>query len=318
MATILVEARKTPEAGAFLDNMAACCRELGHGVRRWRGPRSGRVPYGRWMWPCDLAILFNGTHHRYARYQQQLDYWQAPRIYVELGWYPQQGRFQVDSHGINSAASWSGERLTAACKTLLPVPPRGDLLVVLQHDHDTQITHMSPWFGSMFDFVRHLAEHSALPLRLRKHPKHDLDPRLGELARTKSLVWDESPTLSAAMETCRAVACINSSGAVEALAHRLPVLCFGKAVYRHPEAVACLTDDGRQLRTVTQQLAAGRCDLFAEAGEEIVRRIAARQWTVTQIAERLPPLVESLLSGRRETASWWTKWSAVLPLRRAA
>jgi hypothetical protein len=317
MATILVEARKTPEAGAFLDNMAATCRAAGHRVVRWRGPRSGRVPYGRWMWPCDLAILFNGTHQRYAQYQEQLDRWGAKRIYVELGWYPQQGRFQVDPHGINAAASWAGDRLTAVCRTPLRVPAGGDLLVVLQHDHDTQITHMSPWFDGMFAFVKHLAEHSALRLRLRKHPRHDLDARLSELARSQRLAWDESPSLTTAMETCRAVACINSSGAVEAQAHRLPVLCFGKAVYRHPEAVLCLTDDGPHLRAVTRQLAQGRCDLFVEAIDEIVRRIQARQWTVTQIAQRLPPLVDSLLAGRRPR-TWWSRLAAALPLPRAA
>jgi hypothetical protein len=317
MATILVEARKTPEAGAFLDNMAATCRAAGHRVVRWRGPRSGRVPYGRWMWPCDLAILFNGTHERYARYHRQLDHWGAQRIYVELGWYPQQGRFQVDPHGINGAASWAGERLNAVCRTPLAVPTGGDLLVVLQHDHDTQITHMSPWFDSMFAFVQHLAVHSSLPLRLRKHPRHDLDGRLNELARAKGLTWDQSPSLTTAMETCCAVACINSSGAVEALAHRLPVLCFGKAVYRHPEAVLCLTDDGHHLRAITRQLGMGRCDLFVEAVDATVRRIQARQWTVTQIPARLPPLLDSLLAGRRPL-TWWSRLSDAFPLPRAA
>lgn len=317
MATILVEARKTPEAGAFLDNMAVTCRSAGHRVVRWRGPRSGRVPHGRWMWPCDLAVLFNGTHHRYAPYHRQLDRWDAKRIYVELGWYPQQGRFQVDPHGINAAASWAGDRLTGVCRTPLSVPPAGDLLVVLQHDHDTQITHMSPWFDSMFAFVKHLAEHSSLPLRLRKHPRHDLDGRLSELARAKGLRWDESPSLTTAMETCRAVACVNSSGAVEALAHRLPVLCFGKAVYRHPETVLCLTDDGRQLRAVTGQLAQGRCDLFVEAIDETVRRIQARQWTVTQIPQRLPPLLDALLSGRKPL-TWWSRLTDALPIPRVA
>ena len=317
MATILVEARKSPEAGAFLDNMAAACRDVGHRVTRWRGPRSGRVPYGRWLWPCDLAILFNGTHERYGPYHQQLDSWRVPRLFVELGWYPQQGRFQVDPHGINAAASWSSERLTSTCRTPLAVPTRGDLLVVLQHDHDTQITHMSPWFDSMFSFVKHVAEHSALPLRLRKHPRHDLDRRLGEFARSNGLAWDESPSLTTAMETCKAVACVNSSGAVEALAHRLPVLCFGKAIYRHPEAVYCLSDDGYQLRTVTRQLAEGRCDLFAEAVDEIVRRIAARQWTVAHIPQRLPRLLETLLTGR-QPLSWWSRLANSLPLRAAA
>jgi hypothetical protein len=318
MATILVEARKSPEAGAFLDQMADTCHQLGHRVLRWRGPRSGRVPHSRWLWPCDLAILFNGTHERYRRYHERLDRWNAPRIFVELGWYPQQGHFQVDPHGINAAASWTEERLTTQCRTPLSVGPQGDLLVVLQHDHDTQITHMSPWFDNMLSFVKHVAEHSALPVRLRKHPKHALDGRLDELAQRHGLVWDVSPSLASALDTCRAVACVNSSSAVEALARRLPVLCFGKAIYRHPQAAFCLTDDGRQLRSVTAQLAAGRCDLFAESVDEMVQRITGRQWTPAEIPQRLPPLIDSLLTRRSATIPWWQRLTGVVPLNRAA
>ncbi len=318
MAKIVVEARKSPEAGAFLDSLAAACRQAGHRVQRWRGPRSGRVPHSRWMWPSDLAILFNGTHQRYRPYHEQLDRWLAPRIYVELGWYPQQGQFQVDPHGINAAVSWAGQRLTAPCRTPLPVPPPDSLLVVLQHDHDTQITHMSPWFGNMLAFVKHVAEHAALPLKLRKHPRHDLDPRLGKLAQEKGLLWDDSPSLSAALETCKAVACVNSSSAVEALARRLPVLCFGKAMYRHPQAVLCLTDDGQQLASVTRQLARGRCDLFVESVDEMVERIVAKQWTLEDIPHRLPPLIDSLLTGRKSKATWWRQMSGMFSFARRA
>jgi hypothetical protein len=311
MARILVEARKSPEAGAFLNRMAAACREAGHSVQRWRGPRSGRVPYSRWMWPCDLAILFNGTHGRYGPFHAQLDRNGTPKIFVELGWYPQQGHFQVDPHGINAAVSWAGDRLTSACRTPLPVPPPSSLLVVLQHDHDTQITHMSPWFGNMLSFVKHLAEHSTLPLRLRKHPRHDLDPRLTRLAQEKGLVWDDSPSLSAALENCKGVACVNSSSAVEALARRLPVLCFGKAMFRHPQAVLCLTDDGQQLARVTRQLAHGKCDLFVESVDEMVARITARQWTLEDISERVPPLIGSLLAGKKPDSTWWRQVSGM-------
>ena len=318
MATIVVEARKSPEAGALLNLMAETCHQRGHRVLRWRGPRSGRVPHSRWLWPCDLAILFNGTHERYRPYHERLDRFGAPRIFVELGWYPQQGHFQVDPQGINAAASWCGERLTRPCRTPLAVPPAGELLVILQHDQDTQITHMSPWFDGMYSFVRHLAEHSMLPLRLRKHPKHHLDPRLHQLARQQGLVWDTSPSLAAALDNCRAVACVNSSGAVEALARRLPVLCFGKAIYRHPQAVVCLTDDGRQLRGVISQLAAGRCDLFTESVAEMVQRITSRQWTMADVSDRLPPLVESLLTRRVANLPWWQRLTGVMPLNRAA
>ena len=318
MAQIVVEARKSPEAGAFLNRLSDTCRALGHRVQRWRSPRSGRVPYSRWMWPCDLAILFNGTHERYRPYHAQLDRAGTPKLFVELGWYPQQGHFQVDPHGINAAVSWAGDRLAAPCRTPLSVGTHNSLLVVLQHDHDTQITHMSPWFGCMLEFVKHLAEHSTLPLKLRKHPRHDLDPRLMQLAKEKGLVWDQSPSLSAALDACRAVACVNSSSAVEALARRLPVLCFGKAMFRHPQAVLCLTDDGQQLAKVTRQLAHGRCDLFVESVDEMVARISARQWTLEDIPHRLPPLIDSLLAGRKSPTTWWRQVSGMFSFSRRA
>ena len=318
MAQIVVEARKTPESGAFLNRMAATCRELGHRVHRWRGPRSGRVPYSRWMWPCDLAILFNGTHDRYRPYHARLERAGTPKIFVELGWYPQQGHFQVDPQGINAAVSWAGDRLTAPCRTPLAVPQSSSLLVVLQHDRDTQITHMSPWFENMLAFVRHLAEHSTLPLKLRKHPRHDLDPRLMRLAKEKGLVWDDSPSLSAALGNCKAMACVNSSSAVEAMARRLPVLCFGKSMYRHPEAVLCLTGDGQQLAKVTRQLAHGRCDLFVESVDEMVNRITSRQWTINDIQQRLPPLIDSLLAGRKSHSTWWRQMSRMFSFAQRA
>jgi hypothetical protein len=61
----------------------------------------------------------------------------------------------------------------------------------------------------------------------------------------------------------------------------------------------------------------GRCDLFVEAVDATVRRIQARQWTVTQIPARLPPLLDSLLAGRRPL-TWWSRLSDAFPLPRAA
>jgi hypothetical protein len=177
---------------------------------------------------------------------------------------------------------------------------------------------MSPWFANMLAFVKHLAEHSTLPLKLRKHPRHDLDPRLTRLAHEKGLVWDNSPSLAAALDSCKAVACVNSSSAVEALARRLPVLCFGKAMFRHPQAVLCLADDGQQLAKVTRQLAHGRCDLFVESVDEMVARITARQWTTADIPQRLPPLVDSLLAKRQPAETWWQSVTGMISSARRA
>ena len=60
------------------------------------------------------------------------------------------------------------------------------------------------------------------------------------------------------------IQCRNSSGAVAVLAAQLPVLCFGRAIYRQPDSVYCPSDDGAALMRVTEELPAGHCRLFRE------------------------------------------------------
>src|SRR5687768_14613354 len=94
--TVLVEVRKDPIGAAMLDAMANCCAAQGHRVIRWRGPLSGRMPYGRWPAVCDLAILYNGAHRAYRPVLARLRARGAATLMVELGWLPQSGHYQVD------------------------------------------------------------------------------------------------------------------------------------------------------------------------------------------------------------------------------
>jgi hypothetical protein len=297
MSTILVEARRDPQPGVALDAIAATCRGLGHDVFRWRGPQSGRVPHWRWLFPCDLAVVWNGLNPKYDRAMARLKSRGTPVIYTELGWHPQRGHIQIDPTGINANASWAAEPLTRPGVTPLRVRESGDLLLVLQLDHDTQITRLSPWFADMRAFVEFMCRHSALRVRVRHHPRRrpteEFIAGVGQLGGT----WDESPSLAAAMAGARALACVNSSCGVEALAAGLPVLCYGKANYRHPGAVYCLDDDPQLTRSTTELLGAGRCALFQEPVAEIVARVLSRQWPVAEIPQRLPPLIETMLAG---------------------
>ena len=310
MSTILVEARRDPQPGVALDAIAATCRRLGHDVFRWRGPQSGRVPHWRWLFPCDLAIVWNGLNPKYDRAMATLRRRGTPVIYTELGWFPQRGHIQIDTAGINARASWASEPLYSLPPysplapradnqrqlTPLAVKPSGDLLVVLQLDHDTQITRLSPWFADMQSFVEFICRNSALPVRVRHHPRRKPDDDFTQRVRQLGGTWDESPSLAAAMTGARAMACINSSCGVEALARGLPVLCYGQANYRHPGAVYCLHDDAQATRDATQSLAGGRCELFQELAAEAVSRILARQWPVEEIPHRLPPLIAQVLA----------------------
>ena len=297
MSTILVEARKDANVRPALDLIAETCRRLGHDVFRWRGPLSGRVPYWRHPFECDLAILFNGSHAKYSSVLDRLKKDGAQLLFVELGWHPQKGTVQIDPAGINARASWANEPLVVTGKTPLEVRDQGDLLVLMQLDSDTQITELSPWFANMQQFVTHVCRHSALPVRVRAHPLSPPDARLVHEVEELGGTWDRSASLAAALVDCRAIACVNSSSGVEALAQRLPVLCYGLANYRQPGAVYCLTNGAEETIKATQELAAGNCSLFEERCAATVKRVLDHQWPFAEIPRRLPAILEPLLAG---------------------
>jgi uncharacterized protein YlzI (FlbEa/FlbD family) len=314
MATILVETRGELRCNPILDTIARVCETSGHRVFRWRGPLSGRINVSRRLRACDLAILFNGAHAKYRPAVDRLRERGTPTLFVEFGWHPQLGTIQIDARGINAWAAWVAEPLGSIGRQPLALQD-GDLLVALQHDRDTQITQHSPWFKNMVEFVEHVARASAMPVRLRRHPRHAVDERLFAVAEQWGCVWDESPSFSAALQTCRAVACVNSSSGVEALSRGMPVLCYGEAIYRHAGAVYCLNDDLEATTSVTEELKAGVCSVFQERVHEVLSRIAEHQWRVEEIGERLPGLITAILeqAGPRPS-SVWMPW----PLRSLA
>lgn len=322
--TILVEVRRDPTCAAMLDAMAETCHELGHRVVRWRGPLSGRMPYGRSLPVCDLAILFNGTHRTYRPVLARLQAWGAATLMIELGWHPQANHYQVDPRGVNASASWASDPIDVEGNTPLPIRPAGDLLLLMQLDNDTQITEHSPWFGSMEQLIRLVGSCSALPVRVRLHPKSPNREQIRKLTADAGAEWDHSPSLEAALARCRAAACVNSSAAVAALDAGLPVLCYGNAIYRHPGAVYCLDADPEATTAATSEIAGGNCSLSQEKIAALVERIIARQWTTAEVPARLPPLVDQLLAGRPRIAPKLTSsdrveksiyWLADLPAR---
>lgn len=321
---ILIEARKDRAPAAMLDAMADECQRLGHHVLRWRGPLSGRMPYGRWLPPCDVAILFNGAHRSYRPALARLRARGTATIFVELGWYPQAGHYQVDPLGVNAAASWTTEPLVSDGASPVVVRSDGDILLLLQLNDDTQITERSPWFANMESLVEFVCRHSQLPVRVRPHPLDRRNLSLRRLVENSGGTWDTAETLAHSLAAAKAVACINSSAAVEAMAHGLPVLCYGEAVYRHEGGVYCLDNCSRKTDLVTADLKRGACSLHAEKITEIVDRIVQKQWRVGDVSRRLPPLLESLLATERTAAATYYSsdrieqticWFADLPAR---
>jgi capsular polysaccharide biosynthesis protein len=295
MSTVLVEARLCPDGGLALDAIAETCREIGHFVYRWRGPYSGRVPYWKSFLHCDLAVIFNGSHEKYDPIVQRLREMGSRLLFVEVGWFPQRDTVQIDPLGINANASWVREPLVASGRTPLPIRPEGDLLLVLQLDGDSQIQRLSPWFSGMEPLVEFVCRHSALPVRVRAHPKSQSNAALKQLVSSLGGAWDTSPSLQAAMQSCRAVACVNSSCGVEALAQQLPLLCYGQATYRHGSAAYCLDNDPAKTREATGELAAGRSRLSLVRLQELYGRIMEHQWPLASIRDKLPPLLRQVL-----------------------
>jgi hypothetical protein len=271
------------------------------------------VPHRRRLSRCDLAILWNGSHPAYAPVVESLRQRGAKLLFVELGWHPQRGTIQIDPVGINARASWAEARsqqpkAPSSGRVPLSVKPDGDLLVVLQLDRDTQITQLSPWFANMRSFVEFVCRHSALPVRLRAHPREQPEESFRRRVMELGGRWDESPSLAVAMAQAKALACINSSCGVEALAVGLPVLCYGQAIYRENGAVLCLDNDPAETRAVTEALSNGECDVYREVMETVVHRILANQWSLEEIAVRLPPLLTAILgaaSGRNALDRTW-------------
>ena len=292
MQSIVVESRSDPRVAPILDALADGCRQLGHRVLHWRGPLSGRVPYSRRLPVGDVAIIFNGLHPSYEQSLRKLYSLGITPIFVELGWHPQNGTFQIDTAGINALASWTSQPLTNKPRTPLKVRPQGDLLLLLQLDGDTQITHLSPWFVNMAQWVKHMSQFSRLPLRIRRHPLSQPSPEVMRFVELHRLHWDFTSSLNESLANCRAVACVNSSGAVEAIANKIPVLCYGESVFRHQHATYCLTNDGLRTVAITQELAEEKCTLAEESVDELIGRITSRQWTICDVPTRLPALLQ--------------------------
>ncbi|MBN1589849.1 MAG: hypothetical protein JW888_10075 [Pirellulales bacterium] len=295
MSHIVIEARRGPRCVGPLDALAEGCERLGHEVYRWRGPVSGRTTCSRSLPRCDVAIVWNGMIAKYGRPLAKLRRRGAKILFAELGWYPQRDTFQIDPQGVNAGVSWCLEPIDCRERTPLRVPDAEDLLVILQFERDTQLSHYSPWYPSMVEFVRDLCAYSRLPVRIRAHPHHPASRKLTQLIEKLGGRWDRSSSLSEALANARAVACINSSSALESLARGVPVLCFGEAIYRHPGVVYCLGRDPQQIRIVTEALRRGQCDLYQERIDALLQRVRERQWAVAQIPRKLPSLLNQIL-----------------------
>ncbi|MDF1843904.1 MAG: hypothetical protein P1U77_20905 [Rubripirellula sp.] len=200
-------------------------------------------------------------------------------------------RLQLDPNGINASASWSGAvNVSKRCSPISSLPGN-DILVVMQHDRDTQITKQSPWFDSMADFLEFLLPILGDRAIVRKHPRHRISRRAAQSIRKHRSRMCGERSFRDAINNKSAICCINSSAAIEALAHRIPVLCFGSAIYRYPGAVYTLTRDQNEIKSSIAEVDSGSVSLCDEAIQTLMGEIESHQITAetleTQVLERV-------------------------------
>jgi len=284
---ILVESRDDPRAGRVLDGLARAAIDLGRTVTRWRHGQA--LPAA----PVAQAIVWNGLTPEYEALRAEASKG-LPVLWAELGWLPHDTTFQLDPQGVNALTSWAGDPIDTPERGPLEVRD-GDLLILLQWDEDQQIKRLSPWFESMADWLRFLdANVRGLAMVVRPHPA--FAPGLDALQiveRSTRMRWDTSDTLIEALEGAAAVATINSSAAVQALAAGVPVLCYGRAVYRHWPAVWTMGLDAAATTAATRRDLDGwgLHNLDRGAVAAMVERIMGRQWRLDDLPWRLAPLL---------------------------
>lgn len=307
--TIAVETMASPYAGPGLDRVAASLRDEGYRVIRWQGPYARRFKFVASAIPkCDAAVIWNGLKSRYRTPVRTLQQRRIPFLVMEVGWHPQKGTYQIDCDGINVGASWVPPLLCRTFSQFTSIElneQATDLLVVMQNDDDSQITHYSSYFSGMSDFLGFLTEASHLPLRVRFHPRHPPGFGVKRFIRRNQdkLTIDRSTSFSEALTRAVAVACVNSSAGVEAMERQFPVLCFGESIYRVPSAVYCLDKNREETARVTRELAGGRCELNRDAIDAVVSTIKSHQLTLDELPANVPPMIESLFTNGCEWKS---------------
>lgn len=279
---VAVEKRLHIEAEAFLDSVADVISHCGFQVVRWHNLDG--CP------PCDAAVVWNGEHWLYDELRSR----RIPLLRCEMGWLPHAGTFQVDWAGINGFASWASEPLSRSDGT--PIPPRkGDLLLCLQVARDTAITRQQAPASNLFLWVKQILKESRLPVRLRHHPAEPLHEVFRSvMQQAGNAAEDDSDSLAESVDRAAAVAMVSSSAGVEVIAAGVPVLCYGRAVYRHPGAAVCLYGAGGETERATQAIVDGEPMVYIEPMAEVLARILAHQWMLDDIPGRLPAMLEAI------------------------
>jgi len=258
----------------LMDAVAQALHLLGHEVVRWH--RSEILPdigasHVFW-WGCNVPRIQEIRAKR-ARMRT---------VYMEVGWTQEREHYlQMDEQGTGGNASWVDEPLMFTPAGPLAVRTDGDILVCLRYDGIRIATdwRLTPYFSSNIQWVEHLVGCTDLPLRVRPHYASRRDRTNLILRRfNRRVTLDRSKSFSAAILMAKAVAVIDSTCGAQAMEVGLPVLCFGRQVFRQPGAVYCLTNEEEPTRQAFTELKEGRCSLDRGAVDAMLAKIWSHQW----------------------------------------
>lgn len=207
----------------------------------------------------DTIAVWNGKHLRQALIVMLSRALGKRTLFFENGMLPQ--TTVCDFHGVNAdnsvpreASFYAGYVNTSGRelpRTLTVRPskkgteqrdtgtwlPERFVFVPFQVNHDTQITHHSPWIADMqalFALFEAMAKRFAQRhFILKTHPSDpaDYSPLEARAGRLDNLAFADSVPTQTLIERCNVVCTINSSVGIEALLYGKPVWVLGEAFY---------------------------------------------------------------------------------------
>ena len=278
--TVLIETCQGTHFIPTLNCLAEACRRLGYRVARW---------YHKPPLPVEADILFWFGPDPTPLKERMVHSHPKPLrvILIEAGWTLDRNQcLQIDEKGCNGLASWAEEPFDFTPEGPIEVRKDGDLLVCLRYERENRATDnvhvLCPGFPSNHAWVDHINQaNPGVPIRLRPHfaTKDKLNIMLRDVARRNKWEWDDpNVPLTTSIKRAKAVAVLDSSAGVQAMELGLPVLCFGRQVYRFPNVVSCLNSDVVKTNEVLRGLAKGNTDIDKGAVKAMLARIRSRQW----------------------------------------
>lgn len=251
----------------------------------------------------DFAFLWNG---RYSWCDALLRYYPKTQfLFCEQGWLDRDTDIQLDHKGTHGNCSWAETSLESIEETTNKYPVRtGDLLLVLPGETYMlgDVEHwLSPWFPNAYEFTKFVIENSCLLVRVRPRPGENISQRLFDLVeQSNNAHWCTSDTFEEAMETCCAVATINSTCGAQAIEKGIPVLCYGKTIYRRKEIAFCCNDYGPITQAYTRELKAGNCfHLSRSTQRQFIKYVREKQWKKEDFPNRLVSYLEEIYNVQR-------------------